>query len=214
MMEKWRSSAPESDFWGLAMNMKGLNGLAGLALLLAGNGVQAEGIGYDHVDLSYRAVDRDGADVLDDKFDGPAIRLSLGLTDSLYGIIENSYLEADSADVDFSDLLVGFGYRQALAPDTDFIGEAAWLRRDIDTPSRFEDGKEDGFQLAAGLRYLMQEMLELNLTALYQDGILDDNEAILRAGGVWSVYGPLGLQASAAVGADSTIYDLGLRVSF
>ena len=194
--------------------MKWFNGLAGASLLLAGSLVQAQGIGYDHVDLSYRTMDRDGADRLDDTFDGPAIRLSLGITDTIYGIIENSYLEADSADVDFSDLLVGVGYRQALAPDMDFIGEAAWLRRDIDTRSRFEDGKEDGFQLAAGLRYLAKEMLELNLTALYQDGILDDNEAMLRAGGLWSVYGPLGVQASAAVGADSTVYDLGLRVSF
>ncbi|MES1994409.1 MAG: hypothetical protein V4457_12670 [Pseudomonadota bacterium] len=194
--------------------MKWFNGLAGTSLLLAGSLVQAQGIGYDQVDLSYRVMDRDRADTLDDKFDGPAVRFSMGITDSIYGVIENAYLKSHGPDVDVADLAVGLGYRQALAPDMDFIGEAAWMRRDIDAPSRVDDRKDDGYQLAAGVRYLAMEMLELNLTALYRGGILNDNEAILRAGGVWSVYGPLGVQASAAVSADATIYDLGLRVSF
>lgn len=188
--------------------------LIGASLLLGGSMAHAQAPGYDYVDLSYRFLDRGGAETLDDEFDGPAIRLSLGITDQFYGLIENTYLEAEDADVDFSDLVVGGGYRQSLAPDMDFIAEAAWIRRDVDTPSRFEDGKDDGFQLGAGMRYLATELLELNITALYRAGLLDDNEAILRAGGIWSVYGPLGVQGGASLSDDSAVYDLGLRVSF
>lgn len=64
------------------------------------------------------------------------------------------------------------------------------------------------------MRYLATELLELNVAALYRAGLLDDNEAILRAGGVWSVYGPLGVQGGASLSDDSAVYDLGLRVSF
>jgi len=144
--------------------MKWFNGLAGAALLLAGSLVQAEGIGYDQVDLSYRVMDRDRADTLDDTFDGPAVRFSLGITDSIYGVIENAYLKSHGPDVDIADLAIGLGYRQALAPDMDFIGEAAWMRRDVDAPSRVDDRKDDGYQFAAGVRYLAMEMLELNVT--------------------------------------------------
>lgn len=186
----------------------------GAALLLTAGMAQAQPIGYDYVDLSYRMLDRSGAETLDDEFDGPAVRISLGFADHFYGLIENAYLEADGGDVDFSDLVIGGGYRQSVAEDMDFFAEGAWLRRDVDTPDRFEDGKDDGFRVGAGVRYMAKAMLELNIAALYQAGLFDDNEAILRAGGVWSVYGPLGLQAGASVSADAALYDLGLRVAF
>ncbi|HMM44949.1 MAG TPA: hypothetical protein PKE41_04895 [Candidatus Macondimonas sp.] len=186
----------------------------GAALLLTTGLAQGNPIGYDYVDLSYRMLDRGDAETLNDEFDGPAVRISLGFTDRFYGLIENTYLEADGAKVDFSDLVIGGGYRQSVAEDTDFFAEAAWVRRDVDTPNRFEDGKDDGFQLGAGLRYMARDMLELNIAALYRAGLFDDNEAVLRAGGVWSVYGPLGVQGGAALSNDAALYDLGLRFSF
>jgi hypothetical protein len=186
----------------------------GAALLLTTGLAQAQPIGYDYVDLGYRMLDRSDADTLDDEFDGPALRISLGITENFYGVVENAYLEADGADVDFSDLVIGGGYRQSVAEDTDFFAEGAWVRRDADTPNRFEDGEDDGFRVGAGVRYMAQEMLELNIAALYQAGLFDDDEATLRAGAVWSVYGPMGLQAGASVSADAALYDLGLRVAF
>lgn len=186
----------------------------GAALLLMTGVAQAQPINYDYVDLSYRMLDRSDAKTLNDEFDGPAVRISLSFADRFYGLIENTYLEADGAKIDFSDLVIGGGYRQSVAEDTDFFAEGAWVRRDVDTPNRFQDGKDDGFRVAAGVRYMAQEMLELNIAALYQAGLFDDNEAILRAGAAWSVYGPLGLQAGASVSADSALYDLGLRVAF
>ena len=105
-------------------------------------------LSYNYVEVGYANVDVD-FDGTDIDFDGFQLRGSAAVAENVYlfggyGSVTNDEF---GADIDFDELQLGAGYRHAISPRADFIGEVAYITQEVSAPGASDDA--NGGRLSA-----------------------------------------------------------------
>ena len=188
-----------------------------LSLGIAGHAFATEGFSYSYAELGWVKQDFDDLDV---EGDGPGIRASFELTPALH--LFGSFSDQDfdvgaNDDVNGESLALGAGYAWSISPQIDIVGNAAYLREEIDVQlagvgsGSFED---DGFGIAGYVRARPVERLELTGGLNYVDFDESGDDTLFTAGARFFVTRMFALGVDVTLNDDTTTYVLGGRINF
>ena len=170
-------------------------------------------LSYNYVELGYANVDVDveGTDI---DFDGFQLRGSAAVAENIYlfggyGSVTNDEF---GADIDFDELQLGVGFRHALSPRADFIGELGYIAQEVSTQGFSEDS--NGARLSGGFRGLLADNFEGLVKASYTDGGEFDGDFSFTAGAQFKFTQTWGVVGELEAGDDVTKYLVGVRASF
>lgn len=179
-----------------------------LVLALPASALAAAEPRYTYGELGYVNWDFDDIDE-----DGDGFRL-----DGSYALHQRVHLVAGYEDVDLSDNVdlsawnIGIGANVPLRPGLDAVGRIRYLDFELDTPGR-GDPDEDGYQLEALVRTMLNEQLELNGGVRHTD-VDDYDDTGLVLGAVYDVASNFALSAELQFGDDVTTLFIGGRLYF
>lgn len=163
---------------------------------------------YDYIEGGYQSVDLDTPNV-----DGDGLFLggSLLVAQSLFVSAEYDWADFDRG-VDASGFDLGLGVRLPASPELDVVLRGGYAHAEVDTD--FGDFDDDGYFASGGVRWLVNEQIELNAFLDYVD--LDDSgdDTALALGGVIHLQPQLALTAGVEIGDDADAFRLGLRYHF
>lgn len=192
-----------------------------LALALASSGAHAQDLGYTWLEGGYARVNVDVDGVGDADFDGITLRGSaqLGVSDFYaVGALDATRSDDAGADVDFSAVQGGVGYRYELGSSVDLISELSLLRVEIDSDGA-GDADASGGRIAVGARAVLADNVEGHVRAHYTGGGDFDGSfggaigAQLRVGDVWGLVAEIET-GELGDGVDVTGVRLGARATF
>ena len=169
--------------------MKRLITLATLSLFAVG--AQADGA-FNHLDITYVMS---SADAFDDDGTGIGVEFNTTLGESIFFNVEHSAREFEvsgaggTADVDFKNTDVGLGYALHLGEDGRLSPYLAVALTEVetsalistDTAAGLASGSLDGYSLAAGARYALNDRLDLGVryrTFKFNEDNAEDETAI------------------------------------
>lgn len=170
-------------------------------------------LSYNYLEVGYANVDID-SELGDIDFDGFQLRGSAAVAENIYlfggyGSVTNDEF---GADIDFDEVQLGVGFRHALSPRADFIGELGYIKQEISAPGVSEDA--NGGRLSAGFRGLLADNFEGLVKASYTDGGEFDGDFSFTAGAQFKFTQTWGLVGEIEAGDDVTKYLVGVRASF
>ena len=182
---------------------------ATLALLAPIAATQAEGIGYDYVDLGYVTTDFDG---VSKDADGFVLRGSLEVIDDwfVYGRYSNQGIKFAGSDLDVERFSVGGGYAWSFAPNMDLYGKLGYTKFEAD----FGDADDDGYELAVGLRARPLSTLELEGSINYVDLSDSGDDTSLGLAALWYITERVALGVEGEFADEATTYGIGVRWEF
>lgn len=164
---------------------------------------------YDFFEVAFIKGDIDDPNVDGDGF---------GLGGSV-SVHENWFLFADYSDlgfdfgVDLSLLDVGVGYRMPISDTTDFAIAGSYVK--ADASSSFGSADDSGYGIAALIRGMVNDQLELNGGISYVDfGGTDGEDTSLSVGGVYSFTENVAFDGRIEIGDDVNLYIAGFRFYF
>lgn len=194
--------------------------LSGLALPLAAG---AQGLSYNYLDARYTSQDVDVTASDEIGMEGFSIDGSILIHENVYLFAGYGQQRSDTVNLlllgngklEFSAITAGFGYRVAMAPDTDFNISAAWVREEGEGVDGLNIPKEDddGYRIALGVRHLLSEFLELNAGASYIN-IFDDDVTSFNVGLLGHLTPRFAIGAGYMVNSDADGFNVGLRLKF
>jgi hypothetical protein len=184
---------------------------ATLALLAPVAATQAEGIGYDYVDLGYVTTDVDGfrKDV-----DGFVLRGSLEVADNwfVYGRYTNQGVDIAGSDLDLERFGIGGGYVWSFADNMDLYGKVGYVRAEADYAGVSMD--DDGYEIGVGLRMRPLTALELEGALNYVDLSDAGDDTSLGVAARWYITEQLALGVEAEFADEEKTYGVGVRWNF
>jgi outer membrane receptor protein involved in Fe transport len=178
------------------------------ALSFAAIPATAAELHYDYLEGGYESVDLDNPSV-----DGDGLFLggSLLVTQSLFLNAEYEYADFDRG-VDARSLQIGVGVRFPAAPDIDLTLTGGYVDAEVDT--RFGDFDDDGLFVGGGVRWLVNDQVELNGGLEYVDLDESGDDVVVKLGGVVHLQRQLALVAGVDIADDADTIKLGLRYHF
>lgn len=186
-----------------------------LAALLAAApfAATAGDLNYTYVEAGYANLDIDSYFVNAD-FDGFQLRGSAAVAENIYvfggyGSVTNDDF---GADIDFDELQLGAGYRHAINPRADLIGELGYIAQEVSIPGASDD--TDGVRLSGGIRGLLADNFEGLAKVSYTDGDHFDGDFSFTAGAQYKFTQTWGVVGEIETGDDVTKYLVGVRASF
>jgi hypothetical protein len=187
-----------------------LNGLSAAMLsaaLLAGP-VHAADFRYTYLEGGYQRVDIDSPNV---DGDGLFVGGSLLVSQSVFFTAGYDYTEFNRG-VDARSLNLGIGLRMPASPDVDVVFEGGYVDARVDT--RFGNFDDDGYFVSGGVRWRLNELVELNGGLRYVD--LDDSgsDVGLGLGVVIDVRPHWSVLAGGAFADDADSLSIGFRYYF
>lgn len=188
-----------------------------LAFGVAGPAMATDGFSYSFVELGWVNQDFDDFDV---EADGPGLRASFELTPAFH--LFGSYTDQDfdfgaGSDVNGESMSLGAGYAWSLSPKVDIVGNAAYLRNEMDVQiNGFGSGssKDDGVGLAGYVRARPIERLELTGGLNYVDFDETGDDTYFTAGARYFFTNMFALGLDVSLNSDTTAYILGGRFNF
>jgi len=177
-------------------------------LTLGASLASAAELHYDYIEGGYESVDLDNPSV-----DGDGLFLggSVLVTQSLFLRAEYEYADFDRG-VDARELDLGVGVRFPAAPDIDLTLSGGYVDAEVDT--RFGDFDDDGFFVGGGVRWLVNDQVELNGGLDYVDLDESGDDVVVKLGGVVHLQRQLALVAGVDIADDADTIKLGLRYHF
>ncbi|MFY2763895.1 outer membrane beta-barrel protein [Arenimonas sp. MALMAid1274] len=176
-----------------------------LASLLPVAALAQDGPSYTWIEGDYLSTDGDGG--LD--ADGFGLRGSYEFGQSgFYGFAGYHQTDIDNTSIDAEGHEVGLGYALGVSDRTDFIGELAHQRNDL------EVAKIDGFRTSVGLRSAFSERFEGLIKANYYDGSDYSGDFTGTVGAQWRFTDTWGITGEAEFGDGGESYLAGLRATF
>jgi hypothetical protein len=112
-----------------------------------------------------------------------------------------------SLELDANAGVVGAGVNYPLSETVDLVGQAAWVRLEV------ENFDEDGLGLFGGVRAMVTPRLELNGGVSYVD-IDDSDDPSLDVGLVYSFTDRFAVRAGASFSDAATSLGIGVRLYF
>ncbi len=191
------------------MNLKGVSCIGAVtAMLFAGSAMADDGPRYTYLEGGWGWVD---IDEVNEDGDGFNLGGSLGVTDMVFLFVDynDSEIDVDSFDVDYTTTEVGLGGNIELSPTADLVGSVSWVNVDLDAGG-FGDVDEDGYGLFLGVRAMMTPQFELNGGVSYVD-IDDADDTALEIGAVYNFTDVFAVTVDASFGDEFTTYGIGVR---
>jgi len=186
---------------------------AALALGLSQAAI-AQGPSYDYLGASYAIADL--GYFVDDSLDGFKLEGSVGLTQNIH--LMGEWLDVSGRPfgfgADIEQYRVAIGYNHALTSSTDFVVRAGFARQKF-SEDGFGSISDNGYNLEAQVRMMLNDQFELNVGSQYTDvsGDIGDR-ATLTSGFVYTFAQGVAVRGGVEVGADDNIIDLGVRWNF
>lgn len=158
-------------------------------------------LSYSYVEADYLNVDGDA--------DGFGVRGSFEFADSgFYGFGGYNSVELDDFDVNVDTYDLGLGYAYDMSPNTDLIGELAYMNSDA-------DGFDvDGIRASFGVRGSFSPAFEGLAKVNYIDGDEIDGDYSVTVGAQYKFNPTWGIVGEVEAGNDAEAYTLGVRASF
>lgn len=179
----------------------------------ATSGVRDNGFSYDYFQLGYQNRDFDGPG--DFESDGIDAQLSHALDEHLYIRGEFQIFDYDYDVGPFSDdgdgwlLAGGLGFHTPLVERLDLALSGDIVHVDTD------NGDDTGFRLRGGVRHATTDQLELGGGAFFQDvDGLADSEFGIFGNAIFNINKDVGVGAELALGDDSDVFDLFVRINY
>jgi hypothetical protein len=178
-----------------------------IAALLAGP-VQAADFRYTYLEGGYQRVDIDNPNV-----DGDGLFLggSVLVSQSVFLTAGYDYTEFNRG-VDARGLNLGIGVRVPASPDVDVVFEGGYVDARVDT--RFGDFDDDGYFVSGGVRWRLNELVELNGGLRYVDLDESGSDVGLGLGVVIDVRPQWSLLAGGEFADDADVLSIGFRYYF
>ena len=194
--------------------------IALLGLWLATSLAHASGqISYNYVQLIYFDIDYDDVSF---GADGVEMSGSALLSDQVYATASLARAETDrftntlnqQGSVEMDGLSLGLGFRQPLADNTDLNIKAAFLRSKMKTKGGFSSASDsdNGHGFSVGLRHLVNQRFELNLSGNYTD-IWDDSDTSIGVAALVHFTSRFTAGMGYSISSDADTLSLGLRMS-
>lgn len=179
---------------------------ATLALMAPIAATQAEGIGYDYVDLGYVTTD---SDEFSKDADGFVLRGSLEVIDDwfVYGRYSDQSVEHGGHDLDLERLSVGGGYAWSFAEDMDLFGKVGYTEVD-------GEHDDDGYELGVGIRARPLSALELEGSINYVDLSDKGDDTSLGVAALWYIAEHVALGVEGEFADEEETYGVGFRWEF
>lgn len=177
---------------------------------------QAEGIGYNYVDLGYVTTEIDG---VRKDLDGFVLRGSLEVADDwfVYGRYIDQGVEFAGVDVDLERFSVGGGYAWSFAENMDLFGKVGYTQVELGLSGgglghASED--DDGYELAVGIRARPVAPLELEGSINYIDLSDSGDDTSLGVAALWYIADHLALGVEGEFADEEDTYGIGFRWEF
>ena len=173
----------------------------------ATSGVRDNGFSYNYFQLGYETRDFDGpGDVETDGFDA---QISHALDEHLFIRGEAQMFDVDPGDNDGWLLAGGLGFHTPLVERLDLVLSGDIVHVDTDA------GDDTGFRLRGGVRHETTDQLELGGGAFYQDvDDFADSEFGIFGNAIFNINKDVGVGAELALGDDSDVFDLFVRINY
>ncbi len=176
--------------------------LLAIAALASSSGALAQSPDWTYAEVSYLSSEFDEDLLSDVEPEGFELKGSYAFTDNWF--VQGAYSEQDDdigvpgfgdIDVEFSNFNIGGGYAHKLYEQTDIYGRVAFESWDVEIDNFDED--DQGYSVAAGIRSVVWEGLELNAEVGYIDvGDFFDGEGFFEIGGIYTLDMGLGFGLS------------------
>ncbi len=178
--------------------------IASAVLSVISFGAMAESPSFDNVEVGYTEFDFDGADV-----DGFELKGSKLIADDFY--LKGDIASLSESRLDWRLTKIGVGYKNDYSSTSSFFSEVSYARVDVDTD--FDDGDEDGFEVAAGIRSMLSDKLEAKAAIEYTD-IDGDDITSLVIGGAYNFTSNMAVYADYSYDSDVSAYAVGVKFNF
>ena len=181
------------------------------ALLLAALSiaVNAEGFGYDFIEIGYSRTEFQGPDVGGDGIDAGG---SLSVSERIFLFAAYRATGFDFS-IDRTSYGAGVGYGYAVNPSLDLVATASWQYAEFEAPA-LGTADDSGLGLGVGFRIAASEQFEINAGLDYVDvGDSGDNTS-LTFRGLYNLNAAFALGLSGSWNDDEATYTLGARLYF
>ena len=184
---------------------------AALALMAPIAATQAEGIGYNYVDLGYVTTDVDG---FNKDADGFVLRGSLEVVDNwfVYGRYVDQSIKFAGSDIDVERFSVGGGYAWTFAENMDLFGKLGYTQ--VEGEFGHASADDDGYELGVGIRARPLSALELEGSINYVDLSDAGDDTALGVAALWYIADHLALAVEGEFADEEKTYGIGFRWEF
>jgi hypothetical protein len=171
---------------------------AALLLVSSGLALAQEAPKWSYIEAGYIDFDPDGGVSDDGWFAGGVFELG-----------DMFHVLAEYDDVgDFTFWNLGFGWHGGLRENADLFAQALW--NDVDFDSDTGDASDEGFEVDAGIRWMLLDRLELNGQVNYLSFDEADDDTTFQFGGIFFLMeNRLGIGASWETGDSDTLRAFG-----